>query len=65
MLNDHIKGFSGEGTPPELSDNIRTLLSEKYMELYKVLTGLDFNPSIGDVNSRIIKNLKEKEIIKE
>jgi len=59
------KGFSGEGTPPELSDNIRTLLSEKYMELYKVLTGLDFNPSIGDVNSRIIKNLKEKEIIKE
>ncbi len=59
------KGFSGEGTPPELSDDIRVLLSEKYMELYKVLTGLDFEPSIGDVNSRIIKNLKEKEIIKE
>ena len=59
------KGFSGEGTPPELSDDIRVLLSEKYMELYKVLTGLDFNPSMGDVNTRIIKNLKEKEIIKE
>ena len=59
------KGFCGEGTPPELSDDIRVLLSEKYMELYKVLTGLDFEPSIGDVNSRIIKNLKEKEIIKE
>ena len=28
------KGFSGEGTPPELSENIRVLLSEKYMELY-------------------------------
>jgi len=49
----------------ELSDDIRVLLSEKYMELYKVLTGLDFNPSMGDVNTRIIKNLKEKEIIKE
>ena len=27
------KGFSGEGTPPELSEDIRVLLSEKYMEL--------------------------------
>ena len=57
------KGFSGEGTPPELSDNIRILLSEKYMELYKVLTGETFNPSFGDVDSRIIKNLKENNLM--
>ena len=52
------KGFSGEGTPPELDEDIRVLLSEKYIELYKILTGQDFNPSIGDVSDRIQTNLK-------
>ena len=52
------KGFSGEGTPPELDQDIRVLLSEKYIELYKILTGQDFNPSIGDVSNRIQTNLK-------
>ena len=57
------KGFSGEGTPPELSDDIRILLSEKYMELYKVLTGDSFVPSLGNVNNRIIENLGENDLI--
>ena len=52
------KGFSGDGTPPELDDDIRILLSEKYMELYKILTGKEFTPSSGDVSNRIINNLK-------
>ena len=52
------KGFSGEGAPPELEDDIRILLSEKYMELYKILTGKDFIPSSGDVNNRIQNNIK-------
>ncbi len=53
------KGFKGEGTPPDLSDDIRILLSEKYMELYKKLTGNDFIPSTGDVKTRIIENLAD------
>ena len=52
------KGFSGEGTPPKLDNDIRTLLSEKYMELYKILTGIDFVPSSGDVKKRIQNNLQ-------
>lgn len=52
------KGFSGEGVPPELSDEIRTTLAERYVELYHTLTGTRFNPKIGDVKSRIIKNLE-------
>ena len=59
------KGFSGEGTPPELSEGIRILLSEKYMELYKVLIGNDYNPSLGDVNARIINNLTKQGLLKE
>tara|TARA_A100001011_G_scaffold383974_1_gene455961 strand:- start:1407 stop:2372 length:966 start_codon:yes stop_codon:yes gene_type:complete len=59
------KGFSGEGTPPELSEDIRVLLSEKYMELYKVLVGDDYNPSLGNVNTRIINNLTDEGLLKE
>ena len=52
------KGFSGEGTPPILDDEIRILLSEKYIELYNILTDKEFKPQIGDVSNRISKNLK-------
>ena len=57
--------FSGEGTPPELSDEIRVKLSEQYMILYKKLTGEDFKENSGDVKSRIISNLKEQNMIGE
>jgi phosphoribosylaminoimidazole-succinocarboxamide synthase len=52
------KGFSGEGVPPKLSEEIRTTLAERYVELYHTLTGKQFDPEVGDVKSRIIKNLK-------
>ena len=35
------------------------------MELYKVLTGESFTPSLGDVKNRILENLKEKNLIYE
>ena len=57
------KNFSGEGTPPKLNDEIRILLSEKYIELFKVLIGKDFQPHSGNVSSRIINNLKLNDII--
>tara|TARA_B100001142_G_scaffold170156_1_gene169744 strand:+ start:5566 stop:6513 length:948 start_codon:yes stop_codon:yes gene_type:complete len=56
------KGFSGEGTPPELDDEIRVLLSEKYIQLYKILTNKEFEPSVGDVSDRIAKNLDSLDI---
>ena len=57
------QGFNGDGTPPELTDDIRILLSEKYIELYKKLIGEDFIPSLGDVKKRILNNLNKKSII--
>jgi len=53
------KGFSGEGTPPQLDDDIRILLSQKYIELFNILTGQKFIPSVGDVDLRIKDNLKK------
>tara|TARA_B100000953_G_scaffold102192_1_gene83861 strand:- start:861 stop:1808 length:948 start_codon:yes stop_codon:yes gene_type:complete len=52
------KGFSGDGKPPKLDDAIRILLSEKYIELYNILTNQEFNPKVGDVSTRIAKNLE-------
>ena len=57
------QGFKGEGTPPKLTDDIRVLLSEKYIELYKKLTGKDFIPYKGDVKNRILNNLKKASIL--
>ena len=57
------RGFKGEGIPPKLSDDIRIYLSEKYIELYKRLTGKEFVPSTGDVKSRISQSLKSASII--
>ncbi len=51
------RGFSGEGTPPELTEDIRTTLAERYVELFKILTGREFNPAVGDVDARIKENL--------
>ena len=56
------RGFSGEGTPPELSDEIRIYLAEQYMILYEKLTGRKFEPAVGDVKSRIFGNLKLEEV---
>jgi len=55
--------FKGEGVPPELTDDIRVLLSEKYIELYKKLMGREFIPYIGDVKNRILNNLKKESIL--
>ena len=52
------KGFSGEGTPPELTEEIRIFLAEQYVELFEILTGKSFEPMVGDVNERILKNLE-------
>jgi phosphoribosylaminoimidazole-succinocarboxamide synthase len=53
------RGFSGEGTPPALTDEIRVALAESYIELYTKLTGQDFHPKLGDVKSRIDYNLEK------
>ena len=51
------QGFSGEGTPPKLSHEIRISLAEHYIELYKVLLGKEFIPKMGNVEKRVIENL--------
>ena len=53
------RGFSGVGTPPKITDDIRVTLAERYIELYNQLTGREFNPVVGDVKTRIQGNLEK------
>ena len=52
------RGFSGEGEPPKITDDIRISLAEQYIELFEILTGQSFDPMVGDVLERINKNLE-------
>ena len=53
------RGFSGDGTPPPLTDDIRITLAERYIELYNQLTGKEFIPIVGNVKTRIETNLEK------
>ena len=53
------RGFSGEGTPPLLTEEIRIILAERYIELYNQLTGKECNLVVGDVRTRIETNLEK------
>ncbi|MBC8213485.1 MAG: phosphoribosylaminoimidazolesuccinocarboxamide synthase [Candidatus Marinimicrobia bacterium] len=53
------RGFSGDGIPPELTDEIRITMTERYIELFNQLTGRTFEPATGDVQSRIVSNLEK------
>ena len=53
------RGYSGDGEPPIITDDIRIELSEKYIQLYNRLTGMKFEPEIGSVSDRIRTNLNK------
>ena len=58
LIKEH--GFSGHGTPPALTDEVRVMLARKYIDVFERLTGQVFNSAVGSVASRIEQNLKAK-----
>jgi len=55
LIREH--GFSGQGKPPPLSDDVRVMLAMKYIEVFERLTGERFESDVGSVEVRIRKNL--------
>lgn len=51
------RGFSGQGTPPSIPDEVRVDLARIYLTAYERITGLQFQPEVGDVAERIARNL--------
>jgi phosphoribosylaminoimidazole-succinocarboxamide synthase len=58
LIKEH--GFSGHGTPPALTDEVRIMLARKYIDVFERLTGETFTSAVGSVASRIERNLKAK-----
>jgi len=58
LIQQH--GFSGHGTPPALTDDVRVMLAAKYIEVFELLTGEKFESPVGSVDDRIRANLKAK-----
>lgn len=55
LIKEH--GFSGQGSPPALTDDVRVMLATKYIEVYERLTGEKFESQVGSVEERIRANL--------
>ncbi len=51
------RGFSGQGTPPPIPDEVRVMLADKYLTAFERMTGTTFPLVVGDVRARIEKNL--------
>jgi phosphoribosylaminoimidazole-succinocarboxamide synthase len=58
LIKEH--GFSGHGTPPALTDEVRIMLARKYIEVFERLTGETFTSAVGSVAARIEQNLKAR-----
>lgn len=52
------RGFSGEGEPPVVPDEVRAELTERYLELYRLLVGQELVLHPGPVLARVEKALK-------
>lgn len=51
------QGYTGDGTPPALSDDIRCEAARRYVALYELITGREFVPDFDEPLTRIRKNL--------
>ncbi len=50
-------GYSGDGEPPSLPDQVWAETSDRYVHLYQSLTGLRFEPGRQPANDRLEANL--------
>ena len=52
------QGYTGDGAPPPLTDEVRCEASRRYMALYELVTGREFVPNFDEPLARIRRNLK-------
>ncbi len=51
------RGWKGDGPAPEIPDEVRVQLAERYCQLVELLTGESFIPIVGDTRARIARAL--------
>ena len=50
-------GYTGDGTPPPIPDEVRVEAARRYISAYELVTGRTFEPNTEDPLPRIRKNL--------
>ena len=50
-------GYTGEGTPPPIPDDVRVEAARRYIEAYETVTGRAFHADTEDPLPRIRRNL--------
>jgi len=53
------RGFSGQGTPPALTDEVRVMLATKYIELFEQMTARPFAHTDEPIAPRVETNLRK------
>lgn len=56
-------GYRGEGEPPVVDASLWVQASQRYIQIYELLTGLTFDPAEYPVNPRLISNLKQSGVL--
>jgi len=57
------KGYRGDCDIPTMPDELWVAASERYIQIYEMLTGKDFVPSGYPIQDRLIRNLKKGGLI--
>ena len=57
------KGYRGDGEIPAMPDDLWLSASERYIQIYEMLTGKEFVPGAYPVANRLIENLKQGGLI--
>jgi phosphoribosylaminoimidazole-succinocarboxamide synthase len=50
-------GYTGDGPPPPIPDDVRVEAARRYIAAYEQVTGRAFVPDTEDPNARIRRNL--------
>lgn len=57
------QGYRGDGEPPIVSNQLWVQASQRYIQIYEMLTSLSFEPASYPANERILENLKKAGVL--
>jgi len=58
------KGYRGDSEIPSMPDELWISASERYIQIYEMLTGKEFVPGAYPIQERLIENLKQSGLLK-
>jgi phosphoribosylaminoimidazole-succinocarboxamide synthase len=57
------KGYRGDGEIPSMPDDLWVSASERYIQIYEMLTGTNFVPGAYPIQERLLENLRQRGLI--